>query len=119
MAREIAGRAGTRTGCAGDAPVIGRRLRKSDILAWERLAAADRVWFRDHPGRAYRLRPIGEAERLILQAPSATHALVHQVRPGFRLRRPVIIAGTIPDLDPVLERFDREGRIEVGAGGTA
>jgi hypothetical protein len=96
-----------------------RRLRKADIVAWERLSSADRAWFLANPGRSYRLRPIDEAERLILLAPAATHALVRQVRPGFRLRRPVVIAGTIPDLDPVLAKFDREDRIEVGPGGSA
>lgn len=120
MAQEVGGRTATaRPTGAGSTLVIGRRLRKSDIIAWERLSTADRDWFASNPDRQYRLRPITEAERVILQAPRATHTLVHQVRPGFRLRRPVLIAGTIPDVDAVLERFFREGRIEVSGGGVA
>jgi hypothetical protein len=64
-------------------------------------------------------QPAREAERVVLSVPAATHAPVHQVQPGFRLRRPVLILGEIPDLDLVLERFDRGGTVRVCGGGLA
>jgi hypothetical protein len=101
------------------APVTERRLRKADLVAWEAWSAADRAWFAANPGWGYRLRRIAEAERVILRAAPASHVLVRQVHPGFRLRRPVVIAGDLPDEDPICERLDRGETVHVGPGGVA
>ncbi len=56
----------------------------------DRASEGDRVWFELHPGEDVRLRPIIDGEFWPNHFDRASHVIVQQVRPGFRLRLPVM-----------------------------
>lgn len=84
-------------------------------VAYEAVGAEDRAWFLANPRRRYRLRPIVEAERKKLLATEASHIVVEKITSCVRLRRPVLIRGSVPDVDRVLQRMIREGVVVVPA----
>jgi hypothetical protein len=87
--------------------------------ALERLSEADRRWFAARSSRSFRLRKPARRELEMLGGRDCTHVLVEQVKPGFRLRRPVLIIGGLPDSDTVLRKLAHDGFVHVGYGGTA
>jgi hypothetical protein len=64
---------------------------RANAVALETISDGDREWFLANPGRAYRLRPISEAERASYPGKPpdvgvCTYIIVRQIRPGIRMR---------------------------------
>lgn len=77
--------------------------------AHELVGEADRLWFRRHRRRQFRLRAIAPVERVTLSAPEASHILVEHIGRGFRVRWPVAITGTLAGTSEALARMTGEG----------
>lgn len=57
----------------------------------DRITAQDRAWFELNPHAEYRTRPAAPGEFWpTFDSASVKYVIVHQVRPGFRLRCPVL-----------------------------
>jgi hypothetical protein len=94
------------------------KLPAKDRAALRRLSEDDRRWFEARPGREFRLRKPAPRELGMMQAQGASHVLVRQVQPGFRMRLPMLCSN-LPDVDPVLRRLWNEGAVYVPLGGRA
>jgi hypothetical protein len=84
----------------------------------ERASRADRVWFKRHRDRAYRLRPAlnGEFPGATFPAGAVQLALVKQVRPGSRLRLALWATRPLCDCQDCLGQiWDRAAPAEVRA----
>lgn len=61
------------------------------VAALEEASASDRAWFELHPEESYRTRPAVDGEFWpMVQTAIPLYVLVVQVRPGYRLRCPVL-----------------------------
>lgn len=58
--------------------------------AIDRASEGDRIWFELHPDAEYRERPPIDGEFWPHQFTRADFVLVHQIRPGFRVRTPMV-----------------------------
>ena len=57
----------------------------------DRITSDDRRWFLDHPSEETRVRPAAPDEFWpVFDSASVRYVVVAQVRPGFRLRAPVV-----------------------------
>ena len=92
------------------------KLTARDRAALRQLSEADRRWFECHPDREFRLRKPAPRELSMMQAQGASHVLVRQVQPDFRMRLPMLCSN-LPDVDPVLRRLWNEGAVYVPPGG--
>jgi hypothetical protein len=67
----------------------------------DRITGEDRRWFEDHPNATSRTRPAAPGEFWpVFDSASVLHVIVTQVRPGFRLRSPVVRLN-LPESDRV------------------
>ena len=59
--------------------------------AMERITSDDRRWFMENPAEEVRIRPAAPDEFWpMFDSASVRYVVVAQVRPGFRLRAPVV-----------------------------
>jgi hypothetical protein len=79
-------------------PTIELPPRIADVI--DRASEGDRVWFELHPDADVRRRPPIEGEFWPQELTSVTHVLVYQVRPGLRIRFPVLRL-TIPESEMI------------------
>ena len=59
--------------------------------AIDKISGEDRLWFEAHPGAEFRTRPAAPGEFWpVLDSATVLYVIVTQVRPGYRLRAPIL-----------------------------